>query len=325
MKFLDFEAHIVVDGENLPEYGVEYNEKKKTAVCWVPSQAGKVRLSQIIAISCFNGSFQTFSITGMPLGKSDVNIAGNVYADGFFVEGIVFRKGKSWSSMTWSAVSTSATTGRLLTFAPIELTGEFEILNPSVIRHLIDASDDETILSSTNSEHLGQITITISRVEILSENMPFTKEESKSRFTNHQMHERCKKAMVHKINLGAEVTQSPCKLVSPKYLEELCTLTFNYRSIDVLRADGIAPPASVSSVTEGKRKSSEDDDDDKGQNPDESDQEEEQDRAQLKALLGKINALEAKLAKKGAKVKSKKVKTEHRPAFIPGEVIDLTL
>ena len=46
MKFLEFEAHINVDGEELSEYGIEYDEMTKTAICWVPSEAGKICLSR---------------------------------------------------------------------------------------------------------------------------------------------------------------------------------------------------------------------------------------------------------------------------------------
>ncbi|KAG6902266.1 hypothetical protein C0995_002417 [Termitomyces sp. Mi166 len=271
MKFLNFEAHVVVDGERLPEYSVEYDEKTRTAVCWVPSQAGK-----------------PFSVTGLPLGRSDINAVVNVYADGAFVGGKAYKKGQSWTSMTRSHASTSATTSRPLMFASIDLT------------------DDDTLLHSANIKNLGEITVRLSRVEIISEDAPFVHNETSS-LTNNQIHERSKKAVTHKINF-----------------------TFKYRSIDVLRADGIAPPPSKSPGTDGG--------DDGEQDSDEVDKEEEQDKARLKALLAsplrflltylafqeQVNVLEAKMAKKGTKSK-KKVKTEHLPAFIPGEVIDLTL
>ncbi|KAH0584899.1 hypothetical protein H2248_008177 [Termitomyces sp. 'cryptogamus'] len=284
MKFLECEAHIIVDGEELPEYGIEYDGETKTAVCWVPSQAGK-----------------SFSITGIPPKQSDIDVAIYFHTDGGFVGGNVFHKGRPWAPTSRSHVDTSATTSRPLMFASIELT------------------DDDTLLNSANPKNLGEITLRIYHVEIKSENNPF-KELAMSRLTNNQIHQRSKKAVTHKINLGPEVEQPAKTYTSCDSREMLCNLTFKYRSIDVLRANGIAPPSSIP-PTDGKRKASEDDDgeDDDGKEQDstEDDQEEEQDQAQLKTLLEQVKALEAKMTKAR--------KTEHRPVFIPGEVIDLTL
>ncbi|KAG5723450.1 hypothetical protein E4T56_gene17024 [Termitomyces sp. T112] len=121
-----------------------------------------------------------------------------------------------------------------------------------------------------------------------------------SRLTNNQIHQRSKKAVTHKINLGPEVEQPAKTYTSCDSREMLCNLTFKYRSIDVLRANGIAPPSSIP-PTDGKRKASEDDDgeDDDGKEQDstEDDQEEEQDKAQLKTLLEQVKVLEAKMTK----------------------------
>lgn len=38
-----FSAWVTVDGVELPQYAVEYSEGEKKAMCWIPSEAGKVR------------------------------------------------------------------------------------------------------------------------------------------------------------------------------------------------------------------------------------------------------------------------------------------
>jgi hypothetical protein len=45
-SFQEFEAHVAVDGEPLPEYSPKLEvgpDGIMTASCWVPSEAGKVR------------------------------------------------------------------------------------------------------------------------------------------------------------------------------------------------------------------------------------------------------------------------------------------
>ncbi|KAG5340376.1 hypothetical protein C0989_001970 [Termitomyces sp. Mn162] len=175
MKFLECEAHIIADGEELPEYGIEYDGETKTAVCWVPSQAGKVSLLYDILVPLFS-----FSITGIPPKQSDIDVAIYFHTDGGFVGGNVFHKGRPWAPTSRSHVDTSATTSRPLMFASIELT------------------DDDTLLNSANPKNLGEITLRICHVEIKSENNPF-KELAMSRLTNNQIHQRSKKAVTHKI------------------------------------------------------------------------------------------------------------------------------
>jgi hypothetical protein len=49
---------ISVDGNKLPEYGVQYSEDGKTAACWIPSKVDKVKFLLVIlsssnmALSC---------------------------------------------------------------------------------------------------------------------------------------------------------------------------------------------------------------------------------------------------------------------------------
>jgi len=111
-------------------------------------------------------------------------------------------------------------------------------------------------------------------------------------------------------------------------------------SVELLRADGLAPPDP--DVHTGKRKASDGSAEDQREEGDNSD---EGDEAQLKALMvcppslpahavdidrglfqEQMNKIQAKLRKKAAKSKpAKKIKTENFRPLLAGEVIDLTI
>jgi len=38
-----YEAYITIDGRRLPEFDIEVDRAAKEAVCWIPSEAGKVQ------------------------------------------------------------------------------------------------------------------------------------------------------------------------------------------------------------------------------------------------------------------------------------------
>ncbi len=42
LKVGEYEARIVVEGKNIAHYGIEVNEERMVATCWIPSTAGKV-------------------------------------------------------------------------------------------------------------------------------------------------------------------------------------------------------------------------------------------------------------------------------------------
>jgi len=134
----------------------------------------------------------------------------------------------------------------------------------------------------------------------------------------------------------AEVVDVPQSSVNIKRAgPDIVKFCFKYRPIDVLRANGIAPPP-----PQLKRKASAEPPP-RAQTPDDS--EALADLEEARILREKLRALEAKLSKRekkprikeepGAVVdltqgssrsKSKRVKLEEKRPFIPGEVIDLT-
>ncbi|KAF8072186.1 hypothetical protein FPV67DRAFT_925272 [Lyophyllum atratum] len=286
MKFLGFEAYVTVDGVNLPEYDATTNEGSKTMSCWIPSEAGKP-----FAVNWRSEELRPFATCGW------------VHIDGISVGGRFGKEDGGLSSQ--NDMQTSSTTTRPLLFASIELT------------------DDDEYLAPEKTKDLGDIILRIRHVELQQ------RKAATGRILPviEKVHERSKKAMTHQVRFGEEVLhRKPYESIANKTISELATFIFRYRSIDVLRADGIAPSEPASQ--KGKRKVDETDnasDKDTEDGP-EGDEEENQ-QAELKALLARIDTIQSNLAKKGSKsMGAKRVKTEARvrPLFIPGEVIDLT-
>lgn len=50
-----YNVSIVVDGEKVPQYGLEYEESEEgpKASCWIPSTAGKVRHKSSFSLQIF--------------------------------------------------------------------------------------------------------------------------------------------------------------------------------------------------------------------------------------------------------------------------------
>ncbi|KAF8072181.1 hypothetical protein FPV67DRAFT_1484270 [Lyophyllum atratum] len=283
MQFFGFEVYITVDGVRLPEYEVsaDAGANATAATCWIPSEAGK-----------------SFAVNWRPLEPRPVERSGIIDVDGVCIGGNLMKE-RMTLLVTRDYLVTSPTTSRPLMFAPIELT------------------DDDTYLNSENMKDLGDIVLRLSHVESTGVETPKTHDP----LVDGKVHERSKKAMVHRVQFGQESVRPTVTMTTFKHISTLATFTFKYRSLDVLRADGIAPPEPVVHNQGGKRKAGEMDGADDEDEPEDN---VEEDEAALKAQL---RLIQAKLAKKGSKSVAKKVKTEPktRPSFISGEVIDLTL
>ena len=50
MTLCDYEAWIVVDGQEVEHYGIEVDDTSKEVTCWVASTEGKVRESKIFSV-----------------------------------------------------------------------------------------------------------------------------------------------------------------------------------------------------------------------------------------------------------------------------------
>jgi len=238
-----------------------------------------------------------------PLAPQHFDVSGTVYLDGVKVGGKFHDRGQT-TLATKDCRITSPTTTRSLVFASIQLT------------------DDDAGLNSECVKDLGDIVVRISQAQRTGISQPKTV----GSIADEKVHERAKKAISHRVNFGEETVQRQAMTITiSKTIATLVTFTFKYRSIDILRADGIAPPAPKLPIQAGtKRKASEPDDMNHEDNQDKSEGGEvEEDEAELKAQLRLIHA---KLAKKNAQTNIKKAKTEpNTPSlFISGEIIDLT-
>ncbi|KAF5370484.1 hypothetical protein D9615_009732 [Tricholomella constricta] len=288
MKFLGFEAYITIDGVELTQYEIKTDEGAKTASCWIPSEAGK-----------------SFAIHWKPSEPRPYDMASLVHVDGVGIGGKI--RGRNSSDLSsQGGYSTSSTTWRPIIFAPIQLT------------------DDDAYLSSERTKGLGDITLQIDRIE-QKETLHRLKKDI---YLEGKIHERSKKAMVHRVNFGEEVvSKNSTRIVDVTLISTLATFTFRYRSLgkyNVLRADGIAPPAPKAPLTRGeKRKVGEMGEGEETENKEPEDDEEEEDIAELRAQL---RLIQEKLDRKAGKSKAKKVKTEPkaRSSLISGEIIDLT-
>jgi len=123
--------------------------------------------------------------------------------------------------------------------------------------------------------------------------------------------------MAHRVKLGDDIFTPQKQPLGVKKLDgaPLVTFTFKYRSLDVLKANGIVPAA-----TENKRPAVAQEVEDVKPETIEIEDEDE-----IKALEARLNALRAQRSNPNGNP-SKRVKREPRQqsSFVPGEVIDLT-
>lgn len=54
LKVGEYEAWVVIEGEKIAHYGIEVDEKRMVATCWIPSVVGKVRTLYHIILSQLN-------------------------------------------------------------------------------------------------------------------------------------------------------------------------------------------------------------------------------------------------------------------------------
>ncbi|KAF7357818.1 hypothetical protein MVEN_00827800 [Mycena venus] len=287
----EYSAWVTIDGEDAVEYDVQTSEDDKTVTCWIASELGKK----------FSISWKDSSST------SSVDVMGYLTVDGIYCGGSV-----------------------LFGTAVPETMREDGIYDGNVLQPFMFSSvkltDDDAFLGSSH-EKLGLIELQIGPVEVTDEDSNL-KVPSISNLT---VHERAKKGVTQQITLA-----------EPEILEEddedgfdpvdtlpcgpdIVKFCFKYRSIDVLRANGIVPRL--------KRKAS-------TERPNAQDSNDLIEEAKI--LRERLRAVEAQLLEQEQKPRvkneldgavidltqdsswrSKRVKLERKP-FTSGEVIDLT-
>ncbi|KAJ7162077.1 hypothetical protein C8R46DRAFT_1103402, partial [Mycena filopes] len=106
----------------------------------------------------------------------------------------------------------------------------------------LNMTDDDEFLDAGVHKDLGLI-----KLEIWTVNMEGTKPfaDLGAAPAESKIHERSKKAVPHQIKFGEPVAHAPRNAAIVEYLERrpLVTFTFKYRSLELLRANGIAPKA----------------------------------------------------------------------------------
>ncbi|RDB28684.1 hypothetical protein Hypma_014843 [Hypsizygus marmoreus] len=254
-------------------------------------------------VSCWipSEAGKSFTVSWKTLVGKPYEISGKVNIDGNSLGGRI-QYPNATMTVEHTGASISSTTERPFIFSSLNTT------------------DDDTYLNNTTTMSIGDITIAFWEIVTGEETyaIPIT-------LSNEKVHERSKKAMAHRVELGELKERSSRKTVMATNVRVLSTFVFKYRSIDILRAEGIAPPDPAAQKRKADDIDGKDDDDEEEEEEEPGNGNEEADQAELKALLEKVNAIQSKLAKKAPKVKgNKRVKTESYSAFVPGEVIDLT-
>ncbi|KAJ7680828.1 hypothetical protein DFH06DRAFT_1164302 [Mycena polygramma] len=290
LHWKEFTAWITVDDVEVSEYGVEVSEDENTVTCWVPSELGK-----------------KFTVNWTNTSASRRHpISGELEMDGTSSGSKIIYKPKT---TTYKGIEEGVCVKPFM-FSSLKLT------------------DDDAFLGGQSLPKLGLIQLVILPVKVMQRNVP----AAVYSLSDIKIHERSKKGVTQQISVAEpEFHNKPKRQVrSRRTGPNLATFSFRYRPIDVLRANGIAPP-----LPQLKRKASAELL--RAQTPDDdiADAEEE------KVLRERLRTLEAKRVKKEKKPRVKnetsdavmvdltqdskqKVKMEERQPFIKGEVIDLT-
>ncbi|THU89703.1 hypothetical protein K435DRAFT_841704 [Dendrothele bispora CBS 962.96] len=290
----NFSAWVAVDDLPLQEYDIKIKDSEIT--CWIPSEVGKN----------FTVKWET---------RTNDCVVTDVYLDGKFAGGGIIEAGFGDSEDGISGIYTSPTSQKPFLFSRLDLT------------------DDDAYLD-TNHTQIGEIKVLFFEgvIEVIeADSVGFAPGSFKEL---GKVHERSKKAIDHQIGLGTE-EQAPYQKTSRcRCLRTLATMIFRYRPIDILRANGLAPPAPqppAGSQVGEKRPAPPEDAIDLTMSDDETDQDDEEEVAALEARLAAIRNKRRRM-----KVKSEPgVKTEPGSASIrkerkrgqvaqPSDVIDLT-
>ncbi|KAJ6508082.1 hypothetical protein DFH09DRAFT_275651 [Mycena vulgaris] len=242
-----FEAWVTIDGVEAQQFQLEDVDEPTGQTCYIASQLGK----------------------GFALHWKNMDVfcqtVGRIWVDGIECAGEIIR-GPNFDARV-AGRRTSADSVAPFLFAALELT------------------DDDAFLDAAAHKDVGLIRMEVWTITQTG-TRPYTS-LTQPKETSSKIHERAKKGEgAHQIKFGAPVAEASRSAAVVQYLERvpLATFTFKYRSIDLLRANGIAPNPTPAA---GKRKA---------------------------------EAGSSKQEGKGPK----RVKKEAGHAFVPGEIIDLT-
>ncbi|KAF9065550.1 hypothetical protein BDP27DRAFT_1331885 [Rhodocollybia butyracea] len=151
-------------------------------------------------------------------GARSTEMAGDIYIDGQSYRGLAMYAGGEQTFIV-SGAPTSDTTERPFIFSPLELT-----------------DDDEYLHKATAG--LGDVKLVISHVTFGD-----TVTHNRTYAAVGKVHEKAKKATGHKVGLGIEKPKPADRTLSVTRHDVVVTFIFKYRPIEMLRTNGIAPPA----------------------------------------------------------------------------------
>ncbi|KAJ6459458.1 hypothetical protein C8R47DRAFT_139689 [Mycena vitilis] len=291
MQLGQFSASITVDGVPLSEYAVECSADGTEATCWIASETDKK----------FSIMFKDIDASPQRPVNAKASIDGIKCGGGIYLED---PSGSGVARACRRTVAASANTRRPLLFSKQVLT------------------DDDAYLNATISPDLGTIKVLFVHVKLRPDAKNARKKPREYHEPANILHERSKKAMGHSVQFGPEFhrDRSAREHLHPQAIKTLATLTFKYRPIELLRAQGIAPPL----VREERATLSSDILD---LTMDVDDSEEEGEDSEITKLEIRLDALKKNKKNKQVKRESSGVKQEIKQEdlkFTPGEVIDLT-
>ncbi|KAJ7467182.1 hypothetical protein FB451DRAFT_1260389 [Mycena latifolia] len=251
LQSTDFSAWIAIDGVEVPEYNIEISANQQEYSCWIPSEVGKK----------FTVHWTNKSAPGLT--------GGGVQVDGHKCGFEAVASETRPISAFMDGIADTSTTTRPFVFAPLDLT------------------DDDTYLESASHPNLGLIKLEIWRVDVVGGGIASA---AIAVPVAHKVHERSKKGMNQQITFGAAVEHAQVQSAQIRRIGHapLMTFSFKYRSLDLLRANGIAPPPQRPE----KRKAS------GSPEPARTDAEADADAEEAKKLKERLENLQAKRAKK---------------------------
>ncbi|KAF5327079.1 hypothetical protein D9619_004509 [Psilocybe cf. subviscida] len=304
LEFGGLRSFVVVDGTDVPQYGVQYDEGSMEVTSWIVSEPDKPFSVHADLMNRIHGE----------------NYAVRVFLDGHKASGSVIRPA-DLPSVNAVSIRISPTETQRFMFGSLEL------------------SDDDALLEASSAKALGEIKILFYRVGTI---VPTYNGNYAPAPQAQKVHERAKKGLAHSVKYGGTQLDplNPAMLYYSCSNETLlATHLIRYRPLAMLQANGIVPyapaangqnasnfpspaPGPSSSGNPRKRKApkqvdvkpvivlSDDDDEDivKREN-------------HLKEQLAQVQKQKAQL--QGRPVK--RVKQEGLKPILPGEVIDLTL
>ncbi|KAJ6507174.1 hypothetical protein C8R47DRAFT_1066066 [Mycena vitilis] len=212
---------IEIEDSSTTEYHVQTFNDQRVVTCWIASEVGK-----------------SFSV-GWRNSALPAPTAGHVFMDGNDCGGRVLC-GPSVACARHEGV-TDARTVKRFTFSPLTLTGGASTSPHALLTTRVD--DDAFLGDSPKHQKLGLIEVAIYPVEIFGYVQAMANSSSYN-LPDIKLHERSKKSVNHQIKLAEpKLLPVPQNAVSHRIIgPPLVTFVFRYRPLDILRANGIAPP-----------------------------------------------------------------------------------